>query len=85
MYTKGEWYVSRNGKILVKQGPNFEEICQMPFGSCREADEMPEAEANARLIAAAPAMYEALKCWQTEGIVKATIPMMEAIAKVEGK
>jgi len=30
-------------------------------------------------------MYEALKCWQTEGIVNATTPMMEAIAKVEGK
>jgi len=71
-YTQGKWYVALNGKIMVKSGEQFIEICQMPFGSTREADEMPEANANASLIAKAPIMYEALKrivdegthCWE---------------------
>ncbi len=60
-YTKGKWYVALNGKVLVKSGEQYTEICSMPFSSAREADQMPESEANAHLIASAPALYEALK------------------------
>jgi len=61
-YTKGKWYVALNGKVMVKHdGEMFTEICQMPFYTAREADEMPESSDNAHLIAAAPLMYEALK------------------------
>jgi hypothetical protein len=40
----------------------------MPFSTNREADETPESEANAHLIAAAPDMYEALKL--TYGLIE---------------
>ena len=61
-YTNGRWYVALNGKVLVKHShDNYTQICQMPFSSAREADEMPEANSNSQLIAAAPDMYEALQ------------------------
>ncbi len=87
-YTKGKWYIALNGKILIKTEQGFTEICQMPFGSAREADEMPEAQANAYLIAATPDMYEALKQIAS---CKSNVPgdvidiAQKALAKAEGK
>jgi len=87
MYTKGEWKITDiirtptyNERVIIdRSGWTIAEVYFCDYGSTFARED------NARLIAAAPAMYEALKCWQTEGIVKATTPMMEAIAKVEGK
>lgn len=58
-FTPGPWYVALNGKIQSQK--TKESICQMPFGSPREADQMPEADANSYLIAAAPEMYALLR------------------------
>ena len=96
-YTKGKWYVSLNGKVLVKHNESFTEICQMPFGSAREADEMPEADANAHLIAAAPKLFEVAKiALDLVKVVRYEHPddaiaqlqeeiILKAIAEAEGK
>ena len=66
-YTKGEWQVHRDypkvGDLgVIARLPNgaTTTICQLkiPGTGYRE-----EVEANARLIAASPSMYEALKGW----------------------
>lgn len=54
-YTKGTW--ERRGQLIICRTPDGVEyiIAEMPF------ELMTESEANARLIAAAPALYKALK------------------------
>lgn len=60
---KTEWVVSLDGKIRTRQAIDedlSDYICQMPFSTAREADQMPEADRNARLISAAPEILAAL-------------------------
>jgi hypothetical protein len=85
-YTKGPWMV-RNGKIIEKCYNGF------VIADVRGATEVTQDEANARLIAAAPELLEALKSVAARtGIPKSEadwLKMIEivnhAIAKAEGK
>ena len=54
MLTKGEWYVERNKTCVYAYDP----IVPVFIADCGQHG---NAEANARLIAQAPRMYEALK------------------------
>ncbi len=57
MHTQGEWKVrtdSYNWDILAVNGKSREQVCTL-------TGRLGQNEANARLIAAAPAMFEALK------------------------
>lgn len=89
-HTKGEWKaskISRSGFITINTNPNTDDRLIVDIMVHKGLEE--EAEANARLIAAAPDMLEALKTCATlleqlqfpgtEAIV------LEAIAKAEGK
>ena len=59
-YTKGEWSISYGGEVEGRERyavtTNTTEICQL-----RAKKDPKEIEANARLISAAPEMYEALQ------------------------
>jgi hypothetical protein len=60
-FTPGPWYVSLNGKVKQKGTERIGDyVCQMPWDTPREADQMPESDASARLIAAAPDMLSLL-------------------------
>lgn len=87
-YTKGEWKINKTEWIIgdaytVKSGLTL--VALVPG-----IDTLPEAEANAHLIAAAPEMYEALKAvYEDENFGKLS-PKTKAItfnalSKAEGK
>ncbi len=58
-FTKGEWIVANSGgTVIVHDGIRYKQICLLEKAPLSITKEV---EANARLIAAAPAMYEALK------------------------
>ena len=68
-HTPGPWRICYDGRI---DGLNGDEICSgLGFESYKEFQDDKEAQANARLIAAAPDLLEALKMLQ-----KATISLM---------
>lgn len=63
-YTPGPWVLTESGRIRQQAiiGKWDDDICQMPFSSTKEAEEMgPQQLANAHLIAAAPELVEAAK------------------------
>ena len=78
----GEWKVNKhygcihNGETLIARVANFSENASTP-----------DAEANARLIAAAPEMYELLKVWtQTQvepTLMNARKKAKELLARIE--
>ncbi|KKL83493.1 hypothetical protein LCGC14_1974220 [marine sediment metagenome] len=94
-YDKGEWKYSEDregnpgvGLYFLGEMSRIHAIIAKVFGKDRE-----EAEANAHLIAAAPAMYEALKGARdrlellndkTEGF-RLEMQIQQALAKAEGK
>lgn len=60
-HTKSTWYLSRDLNVVVTVANHRVELIA-DFGKCS----VPETEANARLIAAAPRLFEALKECLTE-------------------
>ena len=93
-YTKGEWKSRHpiNNDYTIYMGEYGKGIIQVAM----LFESSPNAEANARLISAAPDMYEALKtisAFYSETGYKNVIPSMieavrkinKAIAKAEGK
>ena len=61
MHTKEPWIICKNGNIVSKElkDKGFADyICQMPFSSEREMEQMPEAKANAILISVAPSLLK---------------------------
>lgn len=61
-HTPGPWILDTNGKIIAQAdaGKWADYICQMPFDSLKEAEELGSRQiANACLIAAAPDLLEA--------------------------
>lgn len=88
-YTKGEWKVSGSGKRVWV---THEDASVVPIAEIRGENE--EAKANAHLIAAAPAMYEALKAIDVFGNrteydlvlgTNVTAKIIKALSKAEGK
>ena len=69
-YTKGEWKVTRNGVIGYIVSTETSNICQMAKPDLHDIYAVGESEANARLVAAAPEMYEVLK-----DILQGAIPL----------
>jgi hypothetical protein len=73
--TEGKWMATEDGRIVsekLRRKGYSDWICQMPYGSASEAKQMPEAAANAKIIAAAPELLEALECMiiaMTDGTV----------------
>ena len=62
--TPGPWHLNSNGGIQNKPLHDkfySDYICQMPFATNQEMKEIPEAEANAKLIVAAPELLEICK------------------------
>lgn len=67
-FTKGEWTIEhepQNEKIRIKRYPNFKYIASISYGFS-DSEDKKTSIANAKIIAAAPDMLEAL-----EGCVKA--------------
>ena len=56
-FTKGKWIIDRDGSAIFSDS----EDCYVAELSPANSDE--QVAANARLIAAAPEMYELLKIW----------------------
>ena len=78
MYTKGKWNAGKAHTDMV-YGDDWQ---QRPIAYCYS----PNAEANARLIAQAPRMYEALKnALEASHDPRVEKILMEAIAGVETK
>ena len=85
-HTPGLWEVKRqiNGEdFYIADGPNFD-VCEIIVGHARSQE---TAEANARLIAAAPDLLENLKqlCELLESIGHDCTPARAAIAKATGE
>jgi len=59
-HTKGEWNIYRPDFEHINIGTSTRFICEMPTGEFDEDDERQESEANAKLIAAAPELLDAL-------------------------
>uniref|UniRef100_A0A6M3KDC0 Uncharacterized protein n=1 Tax=viral metagenome TaxID=1070528 RepID=A0A6M3KDC0_9ZZZZ len=101
-YTKGDWRVAGlyniEGEMVFEIAGNDDDGCivaRVPTKIYDEREEMEEAEDNAHLIAAAPAMYEALKGLASaynidvESVIVNQDPhywkvALQAIAKAEG-
>jgi len=58
-YTKGKWF-NNGGRIYAQQGDDIREICDVGIINSQTLEDT----ANARLIAAAPDLYEATKAAQ---------------------
>jgi hypothetical protein len=91
-FTPGPWYVSLNGKVKQKGTERIGDyVCQMPWDTPREADQMPESDASARLIAAAPDMLECIIEAEAQSrkrlsVKKETwLKMLATIAKARGE
>ena len=82
MITQGKWEINEYG-ILNADGM---ELGKVYFNDVDE-DSLAESEANARLIAAAPELLEALKGLTEDDLFSTKYMDMarEAIAKAEGK
>lgn len=98
-YTPGPWAISRNTSMSVV-GKNDRPVCSTGGYQDNRVDSsvlLAENEANARLIAAAPDLYEALKEADAEletlacamGLTSELVAVCErvkaALAKAEGK
>jgi hypothetical protein len=94
-HTPGPWSVARTGdlRLAVYGKSNKHPISVFAVGDTDDTEELPNAEANARLIAAAPELLEAL-CEARDFIENIGDPTFEtelqrkvraAIAKAEGK
>jgi hypothetical protein len=64
-HTPGPWTILYEGSIYAmaeQNGAQFDAlVCHLPWSSFREFEVSPENKANARLIAAAPDLLDALK------------------------
>ncbi|KKM06730.1 hypothetical protein LCGC14_1741030 [marine sediment metagenome] len=69
-YTKGEWEVKQSGTAIMANGKRIATI--------RENIERTEREANARLIAAAPLLYDALRRLLEDSEIDTTTPDVPA-------
>lgn len=83
-HTAGEWKVCRDTSGRIAVGVDCELIAKMAYLTNTE-----QAKANARLIAAAPELLEALK--EAKATLRAVLPLSSAyemacaaIAKAEG-
>ena len=94
-HTPGPWKVEPMGKQLYIETEYKSAltpfVCDMQFPDCQSDEERETAQANATLIAAAPAMYEALKASLLaipDGMTSNTSPICQqiraALAQAEG-
>ncbi len=103
-HTPGPWAVKPMGKQLFIESEypsaltSF--VCDMQFPDCQSDEERETAHANAHLIAAAPAMYEALQwakqylrmpdfhpdnSYNSEGWARDYNKLIDTISQAEGK
>lgn len=97
-HTPGPWEVKPIGKQLyveAKDGQGF--VCDMQINDALGETDSPHIRADAHLIAAAPAMYEALKeiddqldqftlkAQEELGLREALLKIRAALAQAEGK
>ena len=81
-FTKGKWIIDRDGSAIFSDS----EDCYVAELSPANSDE--QVAANARLIAAAPEMYELLKSlsYRTSGMEEhEVLRIRELLARIDGK
>ncbi|MBR2208099.1 MAG: hypothetical protein IJ859_04740 [Synergistaceae bacterium] len=77
-FTKGEWYVFNNGTyIFVGSSGSVGHICKVGWVKSKEV------EANARLIAAAPEMYQHLRLILNEEFSSDDVEQL--LARIDGE
>ena len=91
-FTRGYWYVTLTPYMIACRGPLgvMRKIASTIPDNCGTGLDVVEITANARLISAAPEMYEALRYLLVQGEAQGMSEFMladarKAVAKAEGK
>ena len=87
-FTRGPWYLGKYGELKSEKGKGSEGQVRLRM-TCNAMFDDAEAEANMRLIAAAPEMYEALiECMECLDLKEGSEPYDTAaaiLAKARGE